>query len=271
MKIGFIAANDLPGIEKDAQFAVEHGFGGLEFNHWHNTRWSNFDAQVTDEYITQVRDILDKYGAQVASFGLWGSNHTSTDDQERRASLDRLDRTIHFAEILGAEVLITGGGQIPGASLDENVTAFVDVFPPYLEKAKKAGLKVALYAVHGNSFFDCIEAYEKVWEQIPDVGIKFDPANIQHHGDDYLPWLRDHGDKVSHVHIKEHLYMDGKLAAQPAAGMGDIQWGKVMAFLYEHNYDGHLIIEPHGPLWSRPPLREKMLLLTQRYIGQFLI
>ena len=114
MKLGFIAVNDLSIIEQDAQFAVEHGFEGLEFNHWHNTRWSNFDAQVTDEYVAQVRDILAKYGAKVASFGLWGSNHISTDDEERQASLDRLERAIRFAETLGAEVLITGGGQIPG-------------------------------------------------------------------------------------------------------------------------------------------------------------
>ena len=61
-----------------------------------------------------------------------------------------------------------------------------------------------------------------------------------------------------------------EIASQPAAGMGDIQWGKVMAFLYEHRYDGYLSIEPHGPIWGREPLRETMLLLTRRYIGQFL-
>jgi len=73
------------------------------------------------------------------------------------------------------------------------------------------------------------------------------------------------------VHIKEHLYMDGELVSQPAAGMGDIEWGKIMAFLYEHGYDGYLSIEPHGPKWGRPPLRRTMLLLTQRYIRQFLV
>ncbi|MBN1580655.1 MAG: sugar phosphate isomerase/epimerase [Anaerolineae bacterium] len=265
MKLGFIAANDLPGIEKDARFAKEHGFVGLEFNYW-----KDFES-LTDDTVAEMRDILDNRGIKAASLGLWGWNHTSLDAQERATSLAHLDRAIRFAKMLGAEILITGGGQIPGASLDENVAAFVDVFPPYLEKANRAGLQVALYAVHGNSFFDCIEAYEKVWEHILGVGFKFDPANIDYHGDDYLAWLRDHGDKVAHVHIKEHLYMDGKLASQPAAGMGDIQWGKVMAFLYEHNYDGYLVFEPHGPLWSKPSLREKMLLLTQRYIEQFLV
>jgi sugar phosphate isomerase/epimerase len=226
---------------------------------------------VDADRVAQMRHILDGHGIQTASFGLWGSNHISTDPAEREASLARLDRAIQYAEMLGAEILITGGGKIPDATLDENVTAFVEVFPPYLKKAKAAGLTVALYAVHGNSFFEGIEAYEKVWKHIPDVGIKLDPANIQHHGDAYLPILRDHGDHVYHVHIKEHLYVDGELASQPAAGMGDIQWGKVMAFLYEHNYQGYLVFEPHGRLWGRPPLRAKMLILTKRYISQFLI
>lgn len=265
MKLGFIAHNDLPGIDADARFAAEHGFAGLEFNHW-----MSFE-DLTAETVTQMREILDTHGVEAASLGLWGWNHISPDAEERAISLGHLDRAIQFAEMLGASVLITGGGKIPGASLAENAAEFVKVFPPYLERAQQAGLTLAFYAVHGNSFFNSIEAYERVWEQIPEAGIKLDPANIQYHGDPYLPILRDHGDKVSHVHIKEHLYMDGALASQPAAGMGDIQWGKVMAFLYEHDYDGYLVIEPHGPKWGRPPLREKMLLLTQRHISQFLV
>jgi sugar phosphate isomerase/epimerase len=83
--------------------------------------------------------------------------------------------------------------------------------------------------------------------------------------------LHRHAARIQHVHIKEHLNHGGEVVSQPAAGMGDIHWGKVMAFLYEANYQGYLTIEPHGPLWSRPPLREKMLLLTQRYMKQFLV
>ena len=265
MKLAFIADNDLPGLEEDARFAAEYGIEGLEFNYW-----ANF-ANLTEETVTEMRHILDKYSVRCSSLGIWGWNHISPEAEERRVSLGHMKQAIRFAEILGASIFVTGGGKIPDASLEENVAEFVTVFPPYLEKARQAGLQVALYAVHGNSFFDGIEAYERVWEHIPDVGIKFDPANILHHGDDYLSILRDHGDHIFYVHIKEHLYLEGELVSQPAAGMGDIEWGKVMAFLYEHNYDGYLSFEPHGPLWSKPPLRRKMLLLSKRYIGQFLL
>ena len=265
MKLAYIGMNDLAGVEEDAQFATDHGFQGLEFNYWAGFK------DLTAETVAEMRKILDRHGVQCSALGLWGWNHTSLDPDERRVSLGHLERAIQFAETLGASVLITGGGQIPGAPVERNVEEFVKVFPPYLAKAHDAGLKVALYAVHGNSFLDGIDAYKQVWEHIPDVGIKLDPANILHHGDDYLPILRDHGDRVYYMHIKEHLVMDGQLVSQPAAGMGDIQWGKVMAFLYEHNYQGYLSFEPHGPLWSKPPLRHKMLILTKKYLSQFLL
>ncbi|MGI5918018.1 MAG: sugar phosphate isomerase/epimerase family protein [Anaerolineae bacterium] len=265
MKLGFIASNDLAGLEKDARFAAEHGFVGLEFNFW-----ADF-ADLTADTVAQMKEILDRHHVACSSLGLWGWNHTAPDAEEREISLGHLDRAIEFAKTLGARVFITGGGQIPGATLQENVAEFVRIFPPYVDKIKEAGMLPTFYAVHGNSFFDSLRAYEAVWEQMPEIGVKLDPANIKHHGDDYLPFLRDHGNKIFEVHIKEHLYMDGKLVSQPAAGMGDIEWGKVMAFLYECDYSGYLVFEPHGPLWGRSPLREKMLLLTKRYLDPFLL
>jgi sugar phosphate isomerase/epimerase len=218
-----------------------------------------------------MRAVLDKHGARASALGLWGWNHIAPDKATREESHRQLGRAIELAANLGASILITGGGEIPGAPQEQKAEEFAKVFPPFVDKAAKAGIKIALYSVHGNSFFTSIADYERVWERVPEVGVKLDPANIKHHGDDYLAILRKHGNRVFHVHIKEHLYMGSELASQPAAGMGDIQWGKVMAFLHEHDYKGYLSIEPHGPKWSRPPLRRKMLLLTQRYINQFLM
>lgn len=265
MKIGFIGVNDLKGIEEDAKFSVQHGLNGIEFNYWGNFK------DLTAQTVEQMRAALDKHGAKASALGLWGWNHIAPDAATREESLKQLDRAIDLGNKLGADILITGGGDIPEAPLEKKVETFAKVFPPFVKRAADAGLKIALYAVHGNSFFDSIKTYEKVWEQVPDVGIKLDPANIRHHGDDYLGMLKNHGNRVFHVHIKEHLYMGGELVSQPAAGMGDIEWGKVMAFLHEHDYQGYLSIEPHGAKWSRAPLRRKMILLSQRHIQQFLV
>jgi sugar phosphate isomerase/epimerase len=265
MRIGFIAENDLPTIELDALFAREHGLAGLEFNHWGSFK------DLTTDYIAQMRAILDKYGVRCSTLGLWGWNHTSPDAAERAAAQHELGRLVEFGWILGAETLITSAGRVPGASAAENVEAFAQVFPPYLEAIDAAGMRLSVYAVHGNTFTEAVADFEALWERFPGVGIKFDPANFQHAGLDYLGFLRDHADKVFHVHIKEHLYHEGKLVSQPAAGMGDIAWGKVMAFLHEADYRGYLTIEPHGPLWSRGDLRRRNILLSQRYISQFLV
>ena len=265
MKLGFIANNDLPGIENDCRFAVEHGFSGLEFNYWGGFR------DLTDETVGDMRALLDRHGVACSTFGLWGWNHISSDAEERAESHRQLTRAIRFAQTLGAPILITGGGQAAGQSLEENVRIFAETMRPFVDQAAAAGIRFALYGFHGGSFLQSVAAYEKLWEHIGDVGIKLDPANVDHAGEDYLAILHRHGDRVFHVHIKEHLTHQGELVSEPAAGMGDIAWGKVMAFLYESDYQGYLVFEPHGRRWSREPLRSKMLLLSKRYISQFLL
>jgi sugar phosphate isomerase/epimerase len=264
MKFGFIASNDLDGLEADAKFAAENGFAGLEFNFW-----ANF-ADLTPETVGKMAAILDRYGVACSSFGLWGWNHTSPDAAEREKSLAMLDRAIGYGATLRAPIFITGGGQT-GGDLASNVAAFSQVFPPYIAKMEKNGMRFAAYAVHGNSFFENLDCYQAVWERFPNVGIKFDPLNILGHGEDYIVWLRDCAHRMFEVHIKEGIRMDGKTVSQPAAGMGDIHWGKVMAFLYEVNYDGYLVMEPHGPIWSRGPMKRKMLLLSKKYLSQFML
>jgi sugar phosphate isomerase/epimerase len=263
MKLGFIASNDLDGIEADCAFAVRHGFAALEFNYWGQFK------DLTHDTVRSMRAILDRHGVACSTFGLWGWNHIAPDPDERRESLAQLDRAIAFAEIMGAPTLIAGGGQYSD-NLDENVAVFVEVVGPALRRVESAGMRMALYGFHGG-FLRSTAAFERLWEALPSAGLKFDPANVDHAGEDYIALLARHGARVRHVHIKEHLNHGGEVIAQPAAGMGDIHWGKVMAFLYEHAYDGYLTVEPHGPIWSREPMRATMLLLTQRHIKQFLI
>ena len=265
MQLAFIGSNNLEGVEADAAFAKEHGFEGLEYNYW-----ADFSS-LTAETVSQMRAILDKHGVRASMLGLWGWNHLSPDPAERETAHEMLNRGIQFAQDLGAEVLVMGAGEMPNEPVGRKVQEFLKVFPPFLERIEEAGLKAAFYAVHGASFLDGIEAYERVWEYVPELKIKYDPANWLHHGDDYLDVVERYGRKVGYVHLKEHLYRNGQLVSQPAVGMGDIEWGKVMAFLYESGYDGWLSVEPHGATWSRGEMREKMLLLTKRYISQFLV
>lgn len=263
MKLGFIAHNHLQGIEEDCRFAAEHGFSGLEFNYWGDFK------DLTADTVRQMRATLDAYGIECSTFGLWGWNHIAPSPEERAEAQRQLGRAIEFAHTMGAPILIAGAGQY-GESLDENVQVFAEVMRPFIDRARAAGMRTAIYGFHGG-FLRSAAAYERLWQVVDDVGVKLDPANVDHAGEDYIAVLRQHAGRVWHVHVKEHLNHGGELVAQPAAGMGDIHWGKVMAFLYEAGYQGYLTFEPHGPLWSRDPLRRTMLLLSKRHISQFLV
>ncbi|MFW6108170.1 MAG: sugar phosphate isomerase/epimerase family protein, partial [bacterium] len=159
MKMAFIGLNDLEGVEADAAFAAEHGFEGLEYNYW-----GNF-AELTADTVKRMREALDRHGAACAALGLWGWNHLSPDPDEQKTSLGHLDRAIDFATTLGADVLITGGGDIPDADPEAKADAFAEVFPPYIDRIQDAGLTLALYPVHGNSFYQGIADYQRVWER----------------------------------------------------------------------------------------------------------
>lgn len=265
MKLGYIANNDLAGLETDCQFAVAEGYEGFEFNYW-----GDF-AKLTAEHVAAQKALLDRYGLACSSFGIWGYNHLASDPAVRAAAHAQIEPAIGFAKQLGADVLILGAGGMDNASNEQQAAEFKSAVSPYVDKAAAAGLRVALYGFHGgSSYLETVDAYASLFAVMDNVGIKLDCANVQHAGQDYLRLLREHAGRVAHVHIKEHLYDGGKLVSQPAAGMGDIQWGKIFAFLYEAGYDGWLVVEPHGAIWSRPPLRWTMLRLTRRYISMFL-
>ncbi len=266
MQLAFIGENDLPGVEADAAFAREHGYEGLEYNYW-----SSFQV-LTLETVKQMAAIHKRHGLRAAMLGIWGWNHLALDKKVRAEAHAMLGRAMEYAKILGADTLVTGAGDIPGEPVGRKVQEFKKVWGALFKTLEKAKLKPAFYAVHGNSFFDSLAAFEQVWVEFPEqVKIKFDPANWQHHGDDYLEVVRRYGHKIGYVHLKEHQYHKGALIAQPALGMGDIQWGKVMSWLHQHEYSGWLSVEPHGNPWSRGELRRKNLILSKRYISQFLV
>ena len=264
MKLGFIAQRKAETFEDDAKFAAEHGFQELELV------YDNFYQEDWDA-AKDFGSILAKHDVGMSAVGLWRMNHLDADPKQRAENHEQLKRIIEFTHSLGGRVVIAGGGIIEDASLEENVAEFVKDFPPILEHAEKNDIKIAMYGGHKANFFGDIEAWQAVWDHGLDVGVKMDPANFRHAGRDYMKIFREHGDKIYHMHIKEIIWEGEEVVSQPAAGMGDMEWGKMMAFLYEWDYDGCLSIEPHGPKWSRPPLREKMLLLTQKYMQQFLL
>ncbi len=265
MKLAFIGENSLDGVESDSRLAAENGFDGIEYNFWGDFRTLTMDT------VKQMAAIHQKYGTKAAMLGTWGYNHLASDPAEREEAARLLERQIEYAQVLRADWIVTSCGQIHGEPAGASIRAFAEHFGPVMEKVEKAGLKIAFYALHGHSFLDSIATLERAWEAVPDMKLKYDPANWATHGQDYIDLVRRYGHKVGYVHIKDRMVHDGRAICEPPAGMGDICFPKIMAFLYQHNYDGYLSIEPHGHTWGRGELRRKNILLSKRYLEPMLI
>jgi sugar phosphate isomerase/epimerase len=265
MKMGFIGGKKPDRTEAAAKLAKEHGYEGLEFDYW-----KDFEDLINDEAVAAMKKALAKHGVRVAAYGLWGYNHISLNAEERAHAHKTLDRAIGYAEKLGAHCLVLGTGDIPNEPLGRKVAIFTEVFPPILKRIESAGMQAAFYALHGNTFLVDLPAYERVWEQLPDVKMKYDYANWESSGHDGLEVVRRYGNKMGHVHIKEMIRAGNRIVSQPPAGMGEVPWGKVLTFLHEHKYDGYLSLEPHMRPWVDGEGLVRNLILSRRHIAQFL-
>ena len=127
----------------------------MEFNFWEEF------ARVDQSYIRSIRGLLDAYGLQCASFGIWGYNHISADSDERRDAQYQRERAIEFATQLGSRVFVTGGGQISDV-LDENVYTFARVMRPSIDAVHERGMQYAVYGFHGG-FLANPAAYDRLW------------------------------------------------------------------------------------------------------------
>ena len=86
-----------------------------------------------------------------------------------------------------------------------------------------------------------------------------------------------YGKRIAHVHAKDEIPLDRKtdygLGIIPMtyspAGIGQINWGSVIAALYEVGYDGQIAIEPHSHYWCTDGY-ERGLVLAKRHLEQFM-
>jgi sugar phosphate isomerase/epimerase len=258
MRIGFIT--DLS--ENDFRFAAEHGFPVVEHN-----------SGPDDIAVTKRRDDLvkwsKKYGVGFNMIGLFGRNFISSDAQERARHLADAQALIDLTSDLGAPVFVTGAGEEAGLSLEESCRRAVDNFGQLIERGRARGVRVALYNCHWCNFAYGPEAWQILLAKLPELGLKYDPSHAYYDGRDPLVELRDWGRRLYHFHAKGALRVDGKRLDDPPVGMDEIPWGRVMALLYYHNYQGDINIEPHSETWLGE-LRYAGILISQRHLKQFI-
>lgn len=265
MTLGFLGGKDPAHTESTAALARDCGYSQLEFDYWRD--FEQLDAAA----VKAQKKTLKKHGIGISAYGLWGYNPIAGDEAERKHAHKIIERGTGFAENLGARVMVLSTGDRAGEPLGRRIQLFAEAIAPHLRRIREAGMEAAFYALHGATFLNDLAAYERTWEVVPEIKMKYDPANWLQAGHDYLDVLRRYGNRIGHVHIKEAIFVDRRVVSQPPAGMGDMPWGKIMTFLHEHRYDGCLSLEPHMNPWRTGEGLKMNLVLSKRHLEQFMM
>jgi sugar phosphate isomerase/epimerase len=160
----------------------------------------------------------------------------------------------------------------PIASTDHaGQQAFKDTFAPAAAYAKEIGISLAVHScgLHPHD-------WDMLFNLVPDLGLKYDPSFSLEAGRNYLAEVAKYGPRIVHVHIKDERCM-GRVTdftngivryEYTPAGTGDINWGGIIALLYEAGYQGDLALETHSRFWWDH--MELDLKISKRHIEQFL-
>ncbi len=188
-------------------------------------------------------------------------------------------RCAEAARMLGADSMVLHPFNLAHAPLyavQENKKACIAYLAPYIEAAKKAGVKVAVENMidfgrrHrrycGGDIHELIDLVDTIND--PDVGICIDTGHANISGMDPAAAIRAVGRRLFALHINDNHSKLG-LDEHLLPFHGDINWPAVMQALSESGYSGHLTYEinpqsvPHGA-------RADWLRYTER-IGRYLI
>jgi len=246
MKFGFRSEAKI----EDLEIAKRLGIPVIEL-HWH---------QHTRAQEAELLARLQQYGVGVSAL-LTGDENQSLDDLKRD-----LDSTKRF----GGRAFVTHPHPFAPADLAEHAH-FQAVFGPAADYANEIGLTLAVHSCGLHP-----QDWDLMFQLVPALGLKYDPSFSLEAGRNYLAEVVKYGPRIVHVHIKDERYMGRetdfsrglmKYEYTPA-GTGDINWGAILALLYEAGYQGDLALETHSPFWWAH--MELDLKISQRHIEQFL-
>lgn len=300
MKIGFVTAitHDL-GLEDVLAFAAETGYDVVEPMCWPLGKAERRYAGITHVDVTDLDEagaaginaLLERHGVGFSALGYY-PNPLVGDEGEREVYLDHLRKVIEASALLGVGIVTTFVGRDHTKGLDENLKAFEQVWPPLVEYAEGKGVKIAiencpmLFSTDewpgGKNLAVSPAVWRRMFEVVPSesFGLNFDPSHLIWQHIDYARAIREFGDRLIHVHLKDErvsvdgIYDHGILGLgwhdPKLPGLGDVDWGAFFAALTDVGYRGPVVVEVEDRAYEYGlDGRKRALTQSLRYVEQF--
>lgn len=208
-----------------------------------------------DQYDTgDVRALLNRYdlscwGAVTLTLG--DRNLCAKDEAQRAATIDYMKSCITMVkELDGHEITIvpaTVGKVVPDGTPEEEWAWCVDALTDIHAHASAAGVQMAIEPLNRfeTYFINRGEQALALADAIsPDVGICLDAFHMNMEEVDMYEPIRNAGNRLVDFHVADNNRM--------AAGMGALDWPKLVSTLKDIGYDGALTMEFVAPIDRTP-------------------
>ena len=291
---------DLP-LEVVAEKASSFGYDGLELACW-GDHFEVDKALEDDGYVQSRWDILRKYDLTCYAISAHLVSQCVCDDpiDERHKSIlpervwgdgdaegvrqraaQEIKDTARAAKKFGVKVVngFTGSSiwkylyffpPTDDATVQAGFRDFADRWNPILDVFNEMDVRFALEVHPTEIAFDCassIRTLEAIHHH-SHFGFNFDPSHFAYQGVDYLGFLREFGDLIFNVHIKDVWWSDrpmpigvfgghtefgtdGRFWDFRSPGRGRVDFEGIIRMLNHIDYQGPLTVEWEDPMMDR--------------------
>ncbi len=275
MKLGFVSAI-LPELtlEEVLRFARDEGFECVEVMCWPAGKAERRFAGVTHIDVGgftqgragEVNGLCRRYGVGLSGLGYY-PNPLDPDAEVARRAVDHLKQVIVAARLLGLGNVNTFVGRDWTRGVEENWPRFLRVWKPLIAFAEKQGIRIGIENCPmlftrdewpgGKNLATTPAIWRRMFKDIPSksFGLNYDPSHFVLQRMDPVSPLLEFKDKLFHLHAKDMTVDPTRLDevgifAVPKEwhtpripGLGEIDWGRFMARLYEIGYEGPVCVE----------------------------
>ncbi|MER3487941.1 MAG: AP endonuclease [Chloroflexota bacterium] len=275
MKLGFLTA-PFPNtpLMTVADWAAQAGFEVLEIACWPRTSGparryagtSHIDvANLSEGQATEIVDELRSKGLSISGLGYY-PNPLHPDPAHRAQVIGHLKHVITAARKMGVPLVNTFMGGDQTKTQDENWEVALTVWPDIVAFARDNGVKLTIEncpmifsrdewpAGHNIAWSPYI--WRRIIETWGDtIGLNFDPSHLVWLMIDAERFIREFGPHILHFQAKDleinrdGLYERGTLSGgigwqvPRLPGLGEVNWSRIFAALYQVGYAGDCIIE----------------------------
>ncbi len=275
-------------LDKLCALAKKIGYDGIEL-----ATHAHFDVERALEeegYVQNIKDTLARYELNCYAISahltgqcvgdVWDprldnfapSALSGQPDKIREWAIEEMKRTVKAADMMGVKTIIGFTGspiwskwysfpQTTQKMIEEGFQQIYELWTPIFDVFDVYGIRFAL-EVHPTEIAFDYYTTERLMEKFGNretLGINYDPSHLVWQGVNELTFLRDFGEKIYHVHMKDvkmnnnekggvlgsHLeFRDTRRGWNfVSIGHGNVDFDGIIRELNQLNYDGPLSVE----------------------------